>query len=63
MLKIKDNFPLEKLIDYGFEDSETSNFDDEYNKKRDMTPIRELKIHKDKIGNYVIHKHQRYYFD
>lgn len=25
MLKIKDNFPLEKLIDYGFEDSETSN--------------------------------------
>lgn len=38
-------------------------FDDEYNKKRDMTPIRELKIHKDKIGNYVIHKHQRYYFD
>lgn len=25
MLKIKADFPLEKLIDYGFEDSETSN--------------------------------------
>jgi len=38
-------------------------FDDEYNEKRDMTPVRELKIHQDKIGKYVIHKHQRYYLD
>lgn len=36
-------------------------FDDEYNEKRDSTPVRELKIHQDKIGKYVIHKHQRYY--
>ena len=38
-------------------------FNDEYNEKRDMTPVRELKIHQDKIGKYVIHKHQRYYLD
>lgn len=38
-------------------------FDDEYNEERDMTPVRELKIHEDKIGKYVIHKHQRYYLD
>lgn len=38
-------------------------FNDEYNEKRDMTPIRELKIHQDKIGKYVIHKQQRYYLD
>ena len=36
-------------------------FDDEYNEKRDMTPIRELKIRKDKNGEYVIHNHERYY--
>lgn len=36
-------------------------FDDEYNEKRDMTPVRELKIHQDKIGQYVIHRHKRYY--
>lgn len=38
-------------------------FDDEYNEKRDMTPVRELKIRKDKIGEYVIHNHKRYYID
>ncbi len=38
-------------------------FDDEYNEKRDMTPVRELKIHQDKIGKYVIHNHQRYYLE
>ena len=38
-------------------------FDDEYNEKRDMTPVRELKIYKDKIGEYVIHNHQRYYLE
>lgn len=38
-------------------------FDDEYNEKRDMTPVRELRIRKDKIGEYVIHNHKRYYID
>ena len=38
-------------------------FDDEYNEKRDMSPVRELKIHQDKIGKYVIHNHQRYYLE
>lgn len=38
-------------------------FDDEYNEKRDMTPVRELRIRKDKIGEYVIHNHKRYYLD
>lgn len=38
-------------------------FNDEYNEKRDSTPIRELKIHRDKYGKYIIHKHNRYYFD
>ena len=38
-------------------------FDDEYNEKRDMTPVRELKIRKNKIGEYVIHNHKRYYID
>lgn len=30
---------------------------------RDMTPVRELRIRKDKIGEYVIHNHKRYYID
>ena len=38
-------------------------FYEEYNEKRDMTPVRELKIKKDKIGEYVIHNHKRYYID
>ena len=38
-------------------------FYDEYNEKSDSTPIRELKIHKDKFGEYVIHNHKRYYLD
>ena len=33
------------------------------NEKRDMTPTRELIIRKDKIGEYVIHNHKRYYID
>lgn len=36
-------------------------FNDEYDEKRDATPVRELKIRKDKKGEYVIHNHQRYY--
>ena len=38
-------------------------FDDEYNEKQDSTPVRELRIHQDNIGKYVIHKHQRLYID
>ena len=38
-------------------------FNDEYDEKRDSTPTRVLKIHKDKIGRYVIHNHQRYYLE
>lgn len=38
-------------------------FEDEYNEKRDMTPLRELKIREDKKGEYVIHNHKRYYLD
>lgn len=38
-------------------------FNDEYNEKRDMTPIRELRIRADKYGLYVIHNHSRYYLD
>lgn len=38
-------------------------FYDEYNKKRDSTPVRELRIRQDKIGKYVIHKNKKYYLD
>lgn len=38
-------------------------FNDEYNEKRDMTPVRELRIRADKFGLYVIHNRQRYYID
>ncbi len=38
-------------------------FYDEYDEKRDSTPTRELKIHNDKIGRYVMHNHQRYYLE
>lgn len=38
-------------------------FDDEYNEKRDSTPIRELRIREDKFGKYVIHNHKRYYIE
>ena len=38
-------------------------FYDEYNGERDSTSLRELKIRKDKKGEYVIHNHKRYYLD
>ena len=38
-------------------------FYDEYNEERDSTPLRELKIRKDKKGEYIIHNHKRYYLD
>ena len=38
-------------------------FNDEYNEKSDSTLVRELKIHKDKFGEYVIHNHKIYYID
>lgn len=36
-------------------------FHDEYNEITDSTPIRRLKLHTDKYGNYVIHNHKRFY--
>lgn len=36
-------------------------FYDEYNEKTDSTPIRTLKLHTDKYGNYIIHNHKRFY--
>lgn len=38
-------------------------FYDEYDEKRDMTTVRELRVREDKYGLYVIHKHNRYYLN
>ena len=38
-------------------------FEDEYNEEHDSTPIRKLKIRKDRKGEYVMHNHERYYID
>lgn len=36
-------------------------FYDDYDEKTDSTPIRFLKLHSDKSGQYVIHKYNRFY--